>query len=52
MILATPDGIQMECALRFKFQAFNNEIEYEALLAELLLATSMGAQQIQVFNDS
>ena len=30
----------------------NNEAEYEALLVGLQLATSMGAEQIQVYIDS
>ena len=35
IILTTPDGIQLEYALRFRFQASNNEAEYEALLVGL-----------------
>ena len=46
IILTTPEGIHLEYALRFGFQASNNEAEYEALLVELQLATSMGAQQV------
>ena len=52
IILTTPDGIQLEYALRFGFQVSNNEAEYEALLVGLQLATSMGAKQIQVYSDS
>ena len=52
IILTTPKGIHLEYALRFGFQASNNEAEYEALLVGLQLATSMGAQQVQVYSDS
>ena len=52
MILTAPDEIQIECALRFGFQASNNKVEYEALFAGLQLATSMGAQQVRAFSDS
>ena len=52
IILTTLDRIQLAYALRFGFQASNNEAEYEALLVGLQLATSMGAKQIQVYNDS
>ena len=44
--------LPLEYALRFEFQAFNNEVEYKSLLVGLQLATSMGAQQIKVHNDS
>ena len=52
IILTTPERIQLEYAIRFGFQGFNNEAEYEALLVGLQLATSMGAQQIKVYSDS
>ena len=43
MILTSPDGIDVEYALRFGFQASNNEAEYEVVIAELNLAHSMEA---------
>ena len=52
IILTTLEGIHLEYALRFGFQASNNEAEYEAVLVGLQLATSMGAQQVQVYSDS
>ena len=42
----------MEYALRFGFQASNNEVEYEAVIAGLNLAHSMEADQLEVSNDS
>ena len=46
LILTSPDGIDMEYALRFGFQASNNEAEYEAVIAGLNLAYSMEADQL------
>ena len=42
----------MEYALIFRFQAFNNEAEYEAVIVGLNLAHSMEADQLEVCNDS
>ena len=42
----------MEYALRFGFQASNNEAEYEAVIAGLNLAHSMEEDQLEVSNDS
>ena len=41
LILTSPEGIDIEYALRFGFQASNNEAEYEAVIAWLNLAHSM-----------
>ena len=42
----------MEYALKFGFQASNNEAEYEAVIVGLNLAHSMEAYQLEIFNDS
>ena len=52
LILTSPDGINVEYALRFEFQASNNEAEYEAVIVGLNLAHSMEADQLEVCNDS
>ena len=52
LILTSPDGIDVEYALRFSFQASNNEAEYEAVIAGLNLAHSMEANQLEVSSDS
>ena len=52
LILISPDGIDVEYALRFGFQASNNEVEYEAIIAGLNLAHSMEADQLEVSSDS
>ena len=43
LILTSPDGIDMEYALRFGFQASNNETEYEAVIVGLNLTHFMEA---------
>ena len=52
LILTSPDGIDMEYALRFGFQASNNEAEFEAVIAGLNLAHFMEADQLEVSSDS
>ncbi|KAI5313233.1 hypothetical protein L3X38_042407 [Prunus dulcis] len=52
LVLVSPDKVALKYALRFKFQASNNEDKYEALLAGLRLAKEMDAKQIQIFSDS
>ncbi|GKF33755.1 reverse transcriptase domain-containing protein, partial [Tanacetum coccineum] len=37
-ILMNPEGVEFTYALRFKFEASNNEAEYEALIAGLRIA--------------
>ena len=52
LILTSPDGIDMEYALKFRFQSSNNEAEYEAVIAGLNLAHSMEADQLEICSDS
>ena len=52
LILTSPDGIDVEYALRFGFQASNNEVKYEVVIAGLNLAHSMEVDQLEVCNDS
>ena len=42
----------MNCALRFGFKAFNNEAEYEALIAGLELAKEIKVKSLDIFSDS
>ena len=46
LILTSPEGIDIEYALRFGFQASNNEVEYEAVIAGLNLAHSLEVDQL------
>ena len=52
LILTSPEGIDIEYALRFGFQASNNEAEYEAVIAGLNLAHSLEVDQLEVHSDS
>ena len=52
LILTSPNGIDMEYALRFGFQASNNKAEYEAVIVGLNLTRSMEADQLEVSSDS
>ena len=52
LILTSSEGIDIEYALRFGFQASNNEAEYEAVIAGLNLAHSMEVDQLEVCSDS
>ncbi|GKG07005.1 reverse transcriptase domain-containing protein, partial [Tanacetum coccineum] len=42
LILTNPEGMEFTYALRFWFDAINNEAEYEALIAGLKIAEQMG----------
>nr|GEW58134.1 reverse transcriptase domain-containing protein [Tanacetum cinerariifolium] len=42
LILTNPKGVEFTYALRFRFDATNNEAEYEALIAELRIEKQMG----------
>ena len=52
MILASPKGHRMHCALRFGFKASNNEAEYEALIAGLNLAKETKVESLEIYSDS
>ena len=52
IILTSPEGIDIEYALKFGFQASNNEAEYEAVIVGLNLAHSLEVDQLEVCNDS
>ena len=52
LILTSPEGIDIEYALRFGFHASNNEAEYEAVIAGLNLAHSLEIDQLEVYSDS
>ncbi|GKA29861.1 reverse transcriptase domain-containing protein [Tanacetum coccineum] len=52
LILTNPEGIEFTYALRFRFDATNNEAEYEALIAGLRIAEQMGVKNLQANVDS
>ncbi|KAL5568387.1 hypothetical protein UlMin_024962 [Ulmus minor] len=52
VILVSPEGVRLSCALRFCFKATNNQAEYEALLAGLRLAKEVSAHHLLIYSDS
>ena len=52
VILEGPNGLLIEQALWFAFKASNNQAEYEALIAGMLLDKEMGAKSLLVKSDS
>ncbi|GJY64397.1 reverse transcriptase domain-containing protein [Tanacetum coccineum] len=44
LILTNPEGAEFTYAMRFRFEATNNEAEYEALIAGLRIAEQMGVR--------
>jgi len=52
VILEGPNGLLIEQALRFAFKVSNNQAEYEALTAGMLLGKEMGARSLLGKSDS
>nr|GEV91938.1 reverse transcriptase domain-containing protein [Tanacetum cinerariifolium] len=52
LTLTNPKGVEFTYALRFRFDATNNEAEYEALIAGLKIAEQMGVKNFQANVDS
>ncbi|GJT78639.1 reverse transcriptase domain-containing protein [Tanacetum coccineum] len=52
LILTNPEGAEFTYAMRFRFEATNNEAEYEALIVGLRIAEQMGVKNLQVHVDS
>ena len=52
VVIQTPAGDLFKYALEFKFQATNNQAEYEALVTGLKLARAMGAKYVEAYSDS
>ena len=51
LILTSLSRIDVEYALKFGFQASNNEVEFEAVIVGLNLAHSMEADQLEICSD-
>ena len=41
IVILTPEGDAMECAMRFDFKATNNHAKYEALLTDLKICVAL-----------
>ncbi|GJT48771.1 reverse transcriptase domain-containing protein [Tanacetum coccineum] len=51
-IMVPEEGVEFTYAMRFRFEATNNEAEYEALIAGLRIAEQMGVKNLQANVDS
>ncbi|GKC97209.1 reverse transcriptase domain-containing protein [Tanacetum coccineum] len=52
LILTNPEGVEFTYALRFRFDATNNEVEYEALITGLRITEQIGVKNLQANVDS
>ena len=52
MMLISPEGYKIHCAIGFGFKASNNEVEYEALIVGLRLALELQVCNVKIFSDS
>ncbi|GKA83266.1 reverse transcriptase domain-containing protein [Tanacetum coccineum] len=52
LILTNPEGMEFAYALRFRFDATNNEAKYEALIAGLRIVEQMSVKNLQANVDS
>ncbi|GKA91314.1 reverse transcriptase domain-containing protein [Tanacetum coccineum] len=52
LIITNPKGVEFTYALRFRFDATNNEAEFEALIAGLRIVEQMGVKNLQANVDS
>ena len=52
VMLISPKGYKILCALRFNFRATNNEVEYVALLVGLRFVNEVRAEALVIFSDS
>ncbi|KAL0462652.1 UNVERIFIED_CONTAM: hypothetical protein Slati_0152800 [Sesamum latifolium] len=52
IVITTPQGEDLEFAIKFGFKASNNEAEYEALVIGLRMAHEAGAKHLLAYSDS
>jgi ribonuclease HI len=52
IIIRSPEGDIIKWAIRLQYTITNNEAEYEALLAGLKMAKTLGATELDVHSDS
>ena len=51
-MLITPNGEELRSSLRLQFRTTNNEAEYEAVIAGLIMALELGAEYVEIQSDS
>ena len=52
MMLISPEGHKIHCAICFGFKASNKEAEYEAVIVGLCLARKLQVRNVKIFSDS
>ncbi|KAL0449077.1 UNVERIFIED_CONTAM: hypothetical protein Slati_1464100 [Sesamum latifolium] len=52
IVLTTPQGDDMESAVKFEFKASNNRAEYEALVLGMRMAQDAGVSHLLAYSDS
>ncbi|KAL0411817.1 UNVERIFIED_CONTAM: putative protein K02A2.6 [Sesamum latifolium] len=52
IVLTTPQGDDMDFAIKFEFKASNNEAEYEALVLSMRMAQDASASHLLAYSDS
>ncbi|KAL0461390.1 UNVERIFIED_CONTAM: Ribonuclease HI [Sesamum latifolium] len=52
VVLTTPQGDDLECAIKFDFKASNNKAEYEALVLGMRMALDAGTLHLLAYSDS
>ncbi|KAL0446201.1 UNVERIFIED_CONTAM: Ribonuclease HI [Sesamum latifolium] len=52
IVIMTPQGEDLEFAIKFDFKASNNEAEYEALVIGMRMAHEAGARHLLAYSDS
>ncbi|KAL0453055.1 UNVERIFIED_CONTAM: Ribonuclease HI [Sesamum latifolium] len=52
IVITSPQGEDLEFAVKFGFKASNNEAEYEALVAGMKMAHEAGARHLLAYSDS
>ncbi|KAL0420631.1 UNVERIFIED_CONTAM: Ribonuclease HI [Sesamum latifolium] len=52
IVITSPQGEDLESAIKFGFKASNNEAEYEALVAGMKMAHEAGARHLLAYSDS
>ncbi|KAL0412081.1 UNVERIFIED_CONTAM: hypothetical protein Slati_3797800 [Sesamum latifolium] len=52
IVITTPQGEDLEFAIKFDFKASNNEAEYEALVIGMRMAHETGARHLLAYSDS
>ncbi|KAL0439431.1 UNVERIFIED_CONTAM: hypothetical protein Slati_2426100 [Sesamum latifolium] len=52
IVITSPQGEDIEFAIKFSFKASNNEVEYEALVIGMRMAHEAGAKHLLAYSDS